>query len=345
MENNFVLTAIIILIALTFDFINGFHDAAKSIATVVSTRVLSPLKAVGWAAMWNFAAAFLLGTAVAKTVGSGMVHLEYVTPMVILAGVLGAITWDLITWWLGLPTSSSHALMGGYAGAAMAHVAHSRGLLHSFDAIITSGWILTLIFIVVAPLLGMGLAILLMILVYRLFHNFSPQKMDRYFRRLQLLSSAALSLSHGNGDAPKTLGIITAVLVTAKYQTKFEVPIWVMLAACAAIALGTLSGGWRIIYTMGARLTKLKPRTGFCAETAAAMVIIFTANFMHPAPPISTTHVTAGAIMGVGSIQRIKAVRWGVAKNIVWAWVVTIPASAAVGWLSLNVFHFFFPGV
>jgi inorganic phosphate transporter, PiT family len=345
MENNFVFTTVIILIALTFDFINGFHDAANSIATVVSTRVLSPLRAVAWAAVWNFAAAFLIGTGVAKTVGSGMVHLEYVTPIVILAGVLGAITWDLITWWLGLPTSSSHALMGGYAGAAMAHVAHSRGLLHSFDAIIASGWILTLIFIVVAPLLGMGLAIVLMILVYRLFHGFSPQKMDRYFRRLQLLSSAALSLSHGTGDAQKTMGIITAVLVTAKYQTKFEVPTWVMLAACTAIALGTLSGGWRIVYTMGARLTKLKPRTGFCAETAAAMVIIFTANFMHPAPPVSTTHVTAGAIMGVGSIQRIKAVRWGVAKNIVWAWVVTIPASAAVGWLSLNVFHFFFPGV
>src|SRR3984893_1096308 len=259
--DTFSLAVLIIAIALLFDYINGFHDAANSIAIIVATRVLTPFQAVLWAAFFNFAAAFIFGTAVAKTVGKGFVDLNLVTPFVIMAGLGGAITWDLITWWLGLPTSSSHALIGGYAGAAMAHVAHSRGLLHSFDAIIASGWILTLTFIVLAPLLGMGLAILLMILVYRLFHGFSPQKMDRYFRRLQLLSSAALSLAHGTGDAQKTMGIITAVLVTAKYQTKFEVPTWVMLAACTAIALGTLSGGWRIVYTMGARLNQLKTRT------------------------------------------------------------------------------------
>ena len=345
METSFTLIAIIIVVALSFDFINGFHDAANSIATVVSTRVLTPLQAVGWAAMFNFSAAFLFGTAVAKTVGSGMVNLKYVTPWVILAGVVGAITWDLITWWLGLPTSSSHALLGGYAGAAMAHVAHLEGIMHSFDPIVASGWTLTLIFIVVAPLMGLVLSVLLMMLVYWLFRNTDPAHMNRYFRHLQLVSSALLSISHGTSDAQKTMGIITAVLFSAKYITKFEVPWWVMIAAYTAISLGTLTGGWRIIRTMGTRLTKLKPRSGFCAETAAAISIIYASHFMHPAPPVSTTHVTAGAIAGVGSIQRIKAVRWGVAQNIMWAWVLTIPASAVVGWISLNVFHFFIPGL
>jgi len=345
MDSSLALIVVIVLVALGFDFINGFHDAANSIATVVSTRVLTPFWAVVWAACFNFSAAFLFGTAVAKTVGSGMVHLEYVTPWVILAGLVGAITWDLVTWWFGLPTSSSHALLGGYAGAAMAHVAHLKGILHCFDAVIASGWRLTLIFIVLAPLIGMVLAMLLMIGVFWLFREFNPAKMDKYFRRLQLVSSALLSLSHGTNDAQKTMGIITAVLFSAKYLHKFEVPFWVMMASYAVIAMGTLSGGWRIIHTMGGRLTKLKPRSGFCAETAAAIAIIYSAHFLHPAPPVSTTHVTAGAIAGVGSIQRLKAVRWGIAANIVWAWVLTIPASAAVGWLSHAVFHFFVPGL
>jgi inorganic phosphate transporter, PiT family len=345
MPYSFALVGVIVLVALTFDFINGFHDAANSIATIVSTRVLKPFWAVVWAAFFNFSAAFLFGTAVAKTVGSGMVHLEFVTPWVILAGLVGAITWDLITWWFGLPTSSSHALLGGYAGAAMAHVARLKGIEHCFDAVIPSGWRLTLIFIVVAPLIGLLLAMLLMVAVYWLFRDFNPKRMDQYFRRLQLVSSAALSVSHGTNDAQKTMGIITAVLVSSKHLSKFEVPFWVLMASYTVIALGTLSGGWRIIHTMGARLTKLKPRSGFCAETAAAISIIFSAHFMHPAPPVSTTHVTAGAIAGVGSIQRFKAVRWGIATNIVWAWILTIPASALVGWLSLTVFHLFIPGL
>ena len=345
MDATLLLVGVIVLVALTFDFINGFHDAANSIATVVSTHVLPPFWAVIWAAFFNFSAAFLFGTGVAKTVGSGMVRLEYVTPYVVLAGLLGAITWDLITWWFGLPTSSSHALVGGYAGAAMAHVAHLKGLTNCFDAVIPSGWRLTLIFIVVAPLLGLVLAMLLMVGMYWLFRNFNPGRMDKYFRRLQLVSSALLSISHGTNDAQKTMGIITAVLVSSKMIKTFQVPLWVILAAYTVIALGTLSGGWRIIHTMGGRLTKLKPRTGFCAETAAAMSIIYAAHFMHPAPPVSTTHVTAGAIAGVGSIQRLKAVRWGVATNIMWAWILTIPASALVGWGSLSIFRLFVPGL
>jgi inorganic phosphate transporter, PiT family len=345
MESSLLLVTVIVLVALCFDFINGFHDAANSIATIVSTRVLSPFWAVIWAAFFNFSAAFLFGTAVAKTVGAGMVHLEFVTPWVILAGLCGAIIWDLITWWFGLPTSSSHALVGGYGGAAMAHVAHLRGVQHSFDAVIASGWKLTLIFIVVAPLIGFVLATGLMIGVVWMFRNFSPRRMDKYFRKLQLVSSALLSVSHGTNDAQKTMGIITAVLVSSKQIAKFEVPLWVMMASYTVIALGTLSGGWRIIHTMGGRLTKLTPRSGFCAETAAAISIIFSAHFMHPAPPVSTTHVTAGAITGVGSIQRIKAVRWGIARNIVWAWILTIPAAALVGWISLEVFNIFVPGL
>src|SRR5579871_2329580 len=341
MEYSLTLVGVIVLVALAFDFINGFHDAANSIATIVSTRVLTPFWAVIWAAFFNFSAAFLFGTAVARTVGAGMVHLEFVTPWVILAGLTGAITWDLITWWFGLPTSSSHALLGGYAGAAMAHVAHLKGIQHCFEALIVSGWSLTLIFIVVAPLIGLVLAMLLMIAVYWLFQDFNPQRMDKYFRRLQLLSSAALSISHGTNDAQKTMGIITAVLVSSKHLAKFEVPLWVVMSSYTVIGLGTLSGGWRIIHTMGARLTRLKPRSGFCAETAAAISIIFATEYAHL--PVSTTHVTAGAIAGVGSIQRLKAVRWGLATNIVWAWILTIPAAALVGWLAMAAIQLFVP--
>lgn len=333
MDGTLLLVGIIILVALAFDFINGFHDAANSIATIVATRVLTPFQAVAMAATFNFIAAFSVGTGVAKTVGIGMVNLAYVTPYVILAGLIGAIAWDLLTWWLGLPTSSSHALLGGYAGAAMAHVAYLKGIHYSFDALVLGGWTKTLLFIIAAPLIGMVIAYFLMILVYWIFRKSSPKKMDNWFRKLQLLSSAMLSFSHGGNDAQKTAGIITGVLVTSGLLSKFDVPWWVILLAYAAIALGTLSGGWRIVHTMGGRLTRLKPRSGFCAETAAAISIMFATEGLHL--PVSTTHVTAGAIAGVGSIQRLKAVRWGVAANILWAWILTIPASGIVGWLTM----------
>jgi PiT family inorganic phosphate transporter len=341
MDASLILVGIIVLVALAFDFINGFHDAANSIATVVATRVLTPHQAVLWAATFNFIAVFVVGTGVAKTVGSGMINLTYVTPYVILAGLIGAIAWDLITWWFGLPTSSSHALIGGYAGAAMARVAHLRRLVDIFDALIASAWIKTLIFILLAPLIGMALAYIMMIAVYWLFRNKSPLKMDRYFRILQLGSSALLSFSHGGNDAQKTAGIVTGVLVAAGILKTFEMPRWVIFAAYTTIALGTLSGGWRIVHTMGSRLTRLKPRSGFCAETAAAISILFATEYAHL--PVSTTHVTAGAIAGVGSIQRLKAVRWGLATNILWAWVLTIPASALVGWSAMAVIQLFVP--
>jgi PiT family inorganic phosphate transporter len=339
MEPSLILIGIIVLVALAFDFINGFHDAANSIATIVATRVLTPHQAVLWAATFNFIAVFVVGTGVATTVGSGMIDLHYVTPQVILAGLIGAISWDLITWWFGLPTSSSHALIGGYAGAAMARVAHLRGADHSFDVLIGAAWIKTLIFILLAPLMGMALAYVMMIAVYWLFRNASPLKMDIYFRKLQLASSALLSFSHGGNDAQKTAGVITGLLVASGKLKTFEMPKWVIFAAYGAIALGTLSGGWRIVQTMGSRLTRLKPRSGFCAETAAAISILFATEYAHL--PVSTTHVTAGAIAGVGSIQRLKAVRWGLATNIVWAWVLTLPAAALVGCLSMVMIQLF----
>ena len=338
--STFTLAALIIGIALVFDYINGFHDAANSIATIVATRVLTPFQAVLWAAFFNFVAAFLFGTAVARTVGQGFVDLSLVTPYVIMAGLAGAIIWDLITWWLGLPTSSSHALIGGYAGAAIARVGLLRGLPHSLDALNVSRggqWPLTLTFIVVAPMIGMISAYALMVAVYWLFRKSSPSKMDKYFRKLQLLSAATFSLSHGSNDAQKTMGVITGVLVTSSFQKTFEVHIWVILAAHAAIALGTLSGGWRIVHTVGGRLTRLRPRSGFCAETGAAAAVLLAT---HLGLPVSTTQAIAGAIAGVGSIQRLKAVRWGIARNIVWAWVLTIPASAVIAYVSFWVLHF-----
>jgi PiT family inorganic phosphate transporter len=340
MDPTHVLVGVIVIVALGFDFINGFHDAANSIATIVATRVLSPVQAVAWAAFFNFAAVFIIGTGVAKTVGAGMVNLEIVTPKVILAGLIGAIVWDLLTWWWGLPTSSSHALMGGYAGAAMVKVAMTQGPEHMLEALILSGWTKTLIFIVVAPGIGMAVASLLMIAVYWMFRSASPKHMDVWFRRLQLASSALLSFSHGGNDAQKTAGIITGVLVSAKFLDHFEVPSWVLWAAYLSIGLGTMSGGWRIVHTMGGRLTRLKPRSGFCAETAAAIAILFATEALKL--PVSTTHVTAGAIAGVGSIQRLKAVRWGVAKSIVWAWIMTIPASAVVGSIAMAIIKTFF---
>jgi len=318
------IVAAIILTALIFDYINGFHDAANSIATVVSTRVLSPGKAVIWAAFFNFVAAFGFGTAVAKTVGSGMVDLSVVTFGVIFAGLVGAIVWDLITWFWGLPTSSSHALFGGYAGAAIAKA--------GFGAVIVSGWTLTLIFIVLAPLIGLCVGLLVMNSIYFFFASTPPSRVDRWFRRLQLASAAGFSLMHGANDAQKTMGIIAGALVTGGYlqlqNGQLVIPFWVIIAAHTAIGLGTLSGGWRIIHTMGSKITKLRPEGGFAAETGAA-VAIYIATMLGVG--ISTTHTITGAIVGVGATRRLSAVRWGIARQIVWAWVLTIPAAGAIG--------------
>src|SRR4029453_17513761 len=313
------IVAAIILTALIFDYINGFHDAANSIATVVSTRVLSPGKAVIWAAFFNFVAAFGFGTAVAKTVGAGMMDVHAVTFLVIFAGLFGAIVWDIITWYYGLPTSSSHALIGGYAGGAVAHA--------GLGVIIPSGWTKTLIFIVLAPTIGLVLGFVLMTAIYWLFRGFAPSRVDRWFRRLQLLSASLYSLGHGANDAQKTMGIIAGVLFAAGYIQQFYIPVWVVLSAHAAIALGTLSGGWRIIHTMGSKITRLQPVGGFAAETAGA-VSLFTATAL--GVPVSTTHTITGAIIGGGSTRALSAGRWGVAGRIVWAWILTIPAAALI---------------
>ena len=309
----------LILAALLFDYINGFHDAANSIATVVSTRVLSPGKAVIWAAFFNFIAAFTFGTAVAKTVGAGMIDINIVTFAVILGGLVGAIIWDLITWYFGLPTSSSHALIGGYAGAAFAKA--------GWAAIVPTGWTKTLLFIVLSPLIGMLLGLSLMTAILWIFRWMPPSRVDRWFRRLQLLSAAFFSLNHGANDAQKTMGIIAGVLFAAGYIQKFDIPFWVVLAAHTAIGLGTLAGGWRIIHTMGSKITKLQPVGGFAAETSAALSILIATQ---TGVPVSTTHAITGAIVGVGATRRLSAVRWGVAGQIVWAWVLTIPAAFVI---------------
>jgi inorganic phosphate transporter, PiT family len=319
MDPTFVVVVGLVAVALVFDYINGFHDAANSIATVVATRVLTPGQAVVWAALFNFLAAFTFGTAVASTVGAGMVDLKVVTSGVIFSGLVGAILWDLITWYVGLPTSSSHALVGGYAGAAMAKA--------GWVAIVASGWIKTLVFIVLAPLMGLVLGLLISVITLWMFRNSVPRKVDTWFRRLQLVSAAFYSLGHGTNDAQKTMGIIAGVLVTAGYLSTFTVPLWVILAAHAAIALGTLSGGWRIVHTMGSKITRLQPFGGFAAETAGA-ITLFVASTL--GVPVSTTHTITGAIVGVGSVRRMSAVRWGVARRIVWAWVLTIPASGII---------------
>jgi len=284
---------------------------------------LTPGKAVIWAAFFNFVAAFTFGTAVAKTVGAGLVDISVVTFAVIFAGLVGAIIWDLITWYYGLPTSSSHALIGGYAGAAV--------MKAGWGAIIASGWTKTLVFIVLAPLIGMVLGFVLMVAILWAFSRTSPGRVDHWFRRLQLLSAAAYSLGHGGNDAQKTMGIIAGALVAGGYLDLIDghlpIPFWVIMAAHAAIALGTLSGGWRIIHTMGSRITKLQPVGGFAAETAGA-ISLFTATYL--GVPVSTTHTITGAIIGVGSIKRLSAVRWGVAGRIVWAWILTIPAAAFI---------------
>jgi PiT family inorganic phosphate transporter len=310
----------LILVALIFDYINGFHDAANSIATVVSTRVLSPGKAVVWAAFFNFIAAFMFGTAVATTVGAGMIDVTIVTFAVIFGGLTGAIIWDLITWYFGLPTSSSHALIGGYAGAAVAKA--------GFAAIVPGGWKLTIVFIFLSPLIGLTAGLLLMTSIFWVFRGFPPSRVDRWFRRLQLVSAAFFSLNHGANDAQKTMGIIATVLFAAGYIQTFHIPFWVVLLAHTAIGLGTLAGGWRIIHTMGSKITKLQPVGGFAAETGAAIALLIATQ---TGVPVSTTHAITGSIVGVGATRRLSAVRWGVAGQIVWAWVLTIPAAFAIG--------------
>jgi PiT family inorganic phosphate transporter len=340
-----VLVVITVLVALIFDFLNGFHDAANSIATVVSTRVLSPKLAVVWAAVFNFLAAFLLGTAVAKTIGRGMIRLEDVDQYVVLGGLFGAIVWDLLTWWWGLPTSSSHALIGGYAGAAMMHAAIFSGWRLAPSVIIAGGWYKTLIFIVVAPIMGLVLGLGFMTGVHWLLRYKAPQQVDTWFRKLQLLSAACYSLGHGGNDAQKTMGIIAGALYTSGFMSKEDMLAnwghlhWpIILAAHAAIAAGTYLGGWRIVHTMGQRITKLRPVGGFCAEAAGAITLFGTAL---AGIPVSTTHTITGAIVGVGSVQRFSAVRWGVATRIVWAWILTIPASAIMAGATYGVIHLF----
>ncbi|OLD80693.1 MAG: anion permease [Acidobacteria bacterium 13_1_20CM_58_21] len=318
--NSFTLLLIVIGLTLTFEFSNGWHDAANSIATVVSTRVLTPFRAVLWAAFFNFIAAFWFGTAVAKTITKGLVRIEMIDEKVILAGLLGAIVWNLITLILGLPTSSSHALIAGYGGAAIAHA--------GFKAIIFGGWIKPVLFIFLAPVIGLFAGMTVTILTSWIVHRQRPLKVDRWFRRLQLLSAAGYSLGHGTNDAQKGMGIITAALVAGGLIKTFEVPYWVIICCHLAMAGGTMAGGWRIIKTMGQRITKLTPFGGFAAETAGSLTLIGTAHF---GIPVSTTHTITGAIVGVGASRRLSAVRWGVTRRIVLAWILTIPGAALFG--------------
>ncbi len=323
---------LIVGVAIIFDYANGWHDSANSIATVVSTRVLSPLQAVVWAAFFNFVAFAVLGTRVAKTIANDMVDIRQIEPhwqlWVLLCGLIGAIAWDVLTWYVGLPTSSSHALVGGYAGAAVA--AHHG----SFTVLKAAGWIKTIAFIFISPVLGMAFGYLILVALLWIFRGFTPHRVDALFRKGQLLSAALYSLGHGGADAQKTMGIIAAVLVAARLDLSAgtQIPLWVVLSCQLAMAVGTLSGGWRIVRTMGTRLTRLKPVAGFAAETAGAMTLGMA---VLGGVPVSTTHTIAGAIVGVGAVRRLHAVRWGVAINIVWAWVLTIPGAALVAALSL----------
>jgi PiT family inorganic phosphate transporter len=330
----------IVVVAFLFDFINGFHDSANSIATIVGTRVLSPLAAVIWAAIFNFAAAFTIGTAVAKAISKGLIDASVVTPEVVLGGLIGAIIWNLITWFYGIPSSSSHAIIGGYAGAAIA-----RG---GWAAILWGQkWIQTLTFIVISPVVGLVAGFGLMVVVYWVFQKMAPARVDRFFRVAQLGSSAMLSLAHGGNDAQKTMGIIVGLLISVRplmaaqtgwaqhlYLATDNVPVWVELSAYTAISLGTLFGGWRIVHTMGSRITRLRPVSGFCAETSGALAITLASHF---GIPVSTTHTITGSIVGVGATQRFSAVRWGIARRIVWAWLVTIPAAGLMAALAETI--------
>lgn len=351
-----MLVVVSILIALSFDFINGFHDSANSIATVVSTRVLSPRWAVVWAATFNFLAAFIFGTAVAKAISSGLVEPHQVTQYVIIAALAGAIIWDLLTWWWGLPTSSSHALIGGLAGAAIAragwHVLIREpklqvpliGMLPGLGA----KWMSTILFIVIAPLMGLIIGLGLMVAVSWIFEKRAPRTVDKLFRKLQLLSAAAYSLGHGGNDAQKTMGIIAGALLAGGYLNPAEFASgwgrykWpIILCAHAAMGMGTYFGGWRIVRTMGSRITKLRPVGGFCAESAGAATLFLAIHF---GIPVSTTHTITGAIVGVGSTSRLSAVRWGVAGRIVWAWILTMPAAALVAALTFWIIRWWVPG-
>jgi PiT family inorganic phosphate transporter len=323
-----VAVILVILVALSFDYFNGFHDAANSIATVVSTRVLTPSLAVLWAAFFNFAAFLIFGTKVASAIAKDVVSQDILTEGVIFAGLLGAIAWDILTWYFGLPTSSSHALIGGMAGAAVARA--------GWGALIASGFRKIVVFIVLSPILGLFLGFTVLVAVMWIFRgSHRLDRLNKGFRRMQLVSAAAYSLGHGANDAQKTMGVILALLIASGQLPKTaSVPLWVVLSAHTAIALGTLSGGWRIVHTMGSRITKLQPVSGMSAETAAAATLFFTA---HAGIPVSTTHTITGAIVGVGSTQRLSAVRWGVAGRVVWAWILTIPGSFAVAWTAYEL--------
>src|SRR5712691_1327434 len=317
---SFILLLIVVFVTLTFEFSNGSDDAGNTIATVVSTRVLTPFRAVVWAAFFNFVAAFWFGTAVAKTITKGLVRIEMIDEKVILAGLLGAIAWNLITLILGLPTSSSHALIAGYGGAAIAHA--------GFKAIIFGGWIKPVLFIFLAPVIGLFVGMTFTILTSWIVHRQRPLKVDRWFRRLQLLSAAGYSLGHGTNDAQKGMGIITTALVAGGLMKTYDVPYWVIICCHLAMAGGTMAGGWRIIKTMGQRITKLTPFGGFAAEAAGALTLMATAHF---GIPVSTTHTITGAIVGVGASRRLSAVRWGITRRIVFAWVLTIPGAGGLG--------------
>ncbi len=338
MDSQLVLIVLIIAVALAFDFLNGFHDAANSIATVVSTKVLSPRAAVLLAAVCNFSAAFFLETKVAATIGHDIVHSEFLDPYMVMFGLLGAILWDLITWWFGLPTSSSHALVGGFAGAAVAKA--------GWISLKPAGLLKVVPYIVIAPIVGLVLGRLMMWLMYYIFRNSTPRKVDKVFRRGQLVSASIFSFSHGMNDAQKTMGIILALLISANYAPaavpgeKAHLPLWIIFACNIAMGLGTYFGGWRIVRTLGMRLTKLQPVGGFCAETGGGVTIVFLSLL---GIPLSTTHTITGAIVGAGSIRRNSAVRWGVARNILWAWILTIPCSAFMGALLEFIVRPFLP--
>jgi len=324
----FLVPSLIITLALAFDFVNGFHDAANSIATIVSTRVLKPHYAVAWAAFFNFVAFLIFPLGVAATIGKGVVISQYVTIPIITAGLVGAIVWDLITWWGGLPTSSSHALVGGFAGAAVA--------ASGFQALLMGGLLTIGAWILVAPLLGLVIGFTIMVATYWIFRRSSPLRVGALFRRLQLVSAAAYSLGHGGNDAQKTMGIIFAVLLSIGMMgSKDEIPFWTVIGCHLAMALGTMAGGWRIVKTMGQRICHLQPVHGFSAETGGA-ICLYLATWLHI--PVSTTHTITGAIVGVGSTRGARAVRWGMAGRVVWAWILTIPAAAIIAAGTLWVF-------
>jgi PiT family inorganic phosphate transporter len=323
MDHQMLLVGIIVLVALGFDFTNGMHDSANAVATIVATRVLTPLQAVFWAASWNIAAFFLFGTAVAKTVGSGMIDIHAVTPFVVFAGLLGAIGWNIVTLVLGLPTSSSHAIIGAYAGAAVARA--------GFGVLLLGGWAKTLVFIFLAPLIGFLLGGLLLVAASWIiaWKRIPAARVTPWSRRLQLLSAAAYSLGHGGNDSQKTMGIIAGLLFSAKLIPTFRIPLWVVFSAYGAMGIGTLFGGWRIMKTMGQGIAKLRSLDGFCAELASAFSIFLSTLL---GIPVSTTHVITGAISGTRAVNRVSAVRWNIAVRIVWAWIFTIPGAAIIAW-------------